>query len=122
MNINGGLGLLLLLLLSGRSLFAQSDTSTLSCSGCCCAADPTPAGVMISHIHEKNQWMVSYRYSRTGMEGVYEGNSRLGESKVFNQYLMSPSRMDMDMHMVMAMYGLTDKITLMSMFHYHNMN
>lgn len=93
---------------------AQTD-SIITCSVCCCSSDPTPAGIMISHIHKKNEWMISYRYMYMGMNKILEGKYYVDDEYVFNYYIMSPQRMHMHMHMIMGMYGLSDKITLMAM-------
>lgn len=98
---------------------ASSQTQAAECSctshGCCCGGnDPTPAGVMISHAHAKNEWMISYRYMGMTMQGL---NSKK-ESDVLSVYTASPRAMQMQMHMVMAMYGLTDRLTVMAMFQY----
>lgn len=109
------------LLLLSAPLSAQTTAdSTCNMHGCCCGGDdPTPAGVMISHAHAKNEWMVSYRYMGMYMQGISEGLSPRTESDVLGSYSASPRLMQMHMHMLMAMYGVTDKLTLMGMFHYN---
>jgi hypothetical protein len=77
--------------------------------------DPTPVSVMISHVHNKNEGMVSYKYMNMRMNGILAGTKTVDRNTVFNDYLMSPEKMHMDMHMVMGMYGITDKLTLMGM-------
>jgi hypothetical protein len=83
--------------------------------------DPTPVSVMISHIHNKNEGMVSYKYMSMRMKGILAGGQSVDKNEVFNNYLMSPETMQMDMHMVMGMYGITDKLTLMGMINYNVM-
>jgi hypothetical protein len=101
------------------SVFAQGD-STATCSSCCCDKDLSPSGVMISHVHQKNQWMVSYRYMNMNMGGMLVGSNSISDSELFNKnYSMSSNRMRMNMHMLMAMYGVTDKLTLMAMVNYN---
>lgn len=97
--------------------FAQEEIAA-SCSGCCCLKDPTPAGVMISHIHKKNEWMLSYRFMHMGMGKMLSRAQVQTDEKIFDSYLMSSRHMRMDMHMLMAMYGLSDKLTLMGMLNY----
>lgn len=77
------------------------------------------------HNHGAGGWMFDYRYTRMSMDGMMDGSSDLSSSDVFawNQapaggYLMTPTSMNMDMHMFMVMYGLTDKMMLMGMLHY----
>ncbi|WP_028978776.1 transporter [Sporocytophaga myxococcoides] len=98
--------------------YGQSDSQEV-CSAHCCFDDPTPAGVMISHAHEKGEWMFSYRFMAMDMKNVLEGSHKVTSDHVFNNYLMYPDHMRMDMHMLMAMYGLSDKITLMAMLNYN---
>ncbi len=99
----------------------EAADSICSTHGCCCnGTDLTPAGVMISHVHPKNEWMISYRYMDMRMSGVLEGNSALNESEVLKAYTASPTSMQMKMHMLMAMYGISDKLTLMAMLNYNS--
>jgi hypothetical protein len=98
-------------------LLAQSS-DTAQCAAFCCVDDLTPAGVMISHVHSKNEWMVSYRYMDMYMQDLLLGNTAQSKEDVFSKYLMSPDRMNMQMHMLMGMYGITDRLTVMAMFNY----
>ncbi len=102
------------------SIKAQSPDSTMVCeNNCCCAiAVPTPAGLMYSHVHSKGEWMISYRLMNMGMEGLRSGTSTISNNDVFNQYLMSPKNMQSNMHMLMAMYGVNSRLTLMLMANY----
>lgn len=95
--------------------FAQCDES-------CCATSPAgqaPAGVMLFNNHQKGEWMFSYRYMNMMMDGSISGTKNVSDNQVFNQYIMSPDKMMMNMHMVMAMYGISNKFTLMGMFNYN---
>ena len=85
---------------------------------CLCSMDPTPSGAMISHIHKKGEWMFSYRYMKMKMDGNISGTSSVSDDLIFNNYLGSPNQMDMDMHMLMGMYGLSNRFTGMVMFNY----
>ncbi len=98
---------------------AQLPDTSRCFSSCCCKNDPTPAGVMISHVHNKNEWMVSYRYMNMGMSGIATGTRHEDKNDVFVNYLMAPNKMRMDMHMIMAMYGITNRFTVMTMFSYN---
>lgn len=113
-------GFTLLLLCWASILNAQKDSTYISChaGSWCCGGDPSPAGVMISHVHAKGEWMVSYRYMHMQMEGIVSGQSPITISDVLATYTAAPLEMQMDMHMGMLMYGLTDKLTLMGMFNY----
>lgn len=74
---------------------------------------------MISHVHDKNEWMFSYRYMNMGMKGMQTGTATVSHEKVFEKYVMSSDHMRMDMHMLMAMYGITPRLTVMAMAHFH---
>ncbi len=112
------LTILFLVFLKVNFTLSQSDSVELCGNSCVCSTDPTPAGVMISHVHSKNEWMVSYRYMNMGMNGLLTGSKSISENEVFTNYIMSPSSMKMDMHMIMGMYGITDRLTLMVMLNY----
>lgn len=111
---------LILCIFSMGSILGQSEEQTCD-ESCHCMSNLTPAGIMISHVHPKKEWMFSYRYMDMGMKGVLSGTTKMNELAVFNQYLMNSTSMRMDMHMLMGMYGITNRITAMAMFHY-NMN
>lgn len=112
---------LLFVVLNIQYVSAQSDSlSSFNCVSCMCKEDATPAGVMISHVHPKGELMLSYRYMNMAGRGLQDNGTSISNDQVYNQYLMSSDRMHMDMHMLMAMYGLTRKITLMAMFDYNS--
>jgi hypothetical protein len=78
---------------------------------CDCEHPPrAPAGVMGDHAHHQGGWMVSYRYMAMHMEGVGGGN--------VSGYMMRPESMDMQMHMVGAMYAPLKNLTLAIMVPY----
>lgn len=100
-------------------LLAQTSTDTTQCNNfSCCSTDLTPAGVMISHVHPKNEWMISYRYMDMYMDDLISGSHSESKDAVFANYLMAPERMNMQMHMLMGMYGITDRFTTMVMVPY----
>ena len=94
----------LLICLSGLAFISlgQQDCET-SCATSCCATDPTPAGVMISHLHPKKQFMLSYRYMSMQMGHMQSGTQRVSDMQVYNTYVMSSSSMRMDMHIHLPM-------------------
>lgn len=108
---------LFFLIISNKSIAQKAICDAHLCV--CGSDDPTPASVMISHVHSKNEWMVAYKYMNMGMGGIRSGTQNVDKRDVFNDYLMSPDKMQMDMHMVMAMYGVTNKLTLMTMLNYN---
>jgi len=79
----------------------------------------------IYHTHPAGMWMFNYKLMHMNMEGLRDGTSDIGLSKVgYNRvgkpynYMMIPTDMTMDMHMFMAMYGITDRLTVMAMTNY----
>ncbi len=93
----------------------------------------TGASAHIHHSHEKGMWMLEYRFMRMNMDGLLNGTSSVNSRDISGAipgmpptinptktYLMSPTEMRMDMHMLMLMYGLTDRLSLMAMTNYQS--
>ena len=89
----------------------------------------TPVSIMGSHIHDKGDWMISYRYMHMAMDGNRDGTDSLSPTEISGDFAnvtgvgpatlrIVPTEMTMDMHMLGAMYGLTDRLTLMGMVNY----
>jgi len=74
-----------------------------------------PIGVMGDHIHKKGKWMASYRFMTMEMNQIFDGSNAIPAP---TNYMMTPSKMTMDMDMLGVMYGVTDKLTLMAMTNY----
>lgn len=91
-----------------------------------------PIGVMGDHMHKKGEWMLSYRYMDMSMSGLRDGTNDLSPETVVttvpNRFFgmpgqpatlrVVPSKMEMNMHMVGAMYAPSDILTLMAMANY----
>ena len=81
-----------------------------------------PAGIMGDHQHGKGKLMFSYRFMYMDMGGLRSGDSRTSfASNVLSgggDYMVLPRDMQMEMHMLGVMYGLTDKQTLTLMVPY----
>ncbi|MBK1792034.1 transporter [Persicirhabdus sediminis] len=77
-----------------------------------------PIGVMADHVHNKGTLMASYRYMYMSMQRSYDGSSQISDSEVLENYMMTPTDMDMQMHMIGLMYSLTDSFTLGLMANY----
>ncbi len=85
----------------------------------------SPLGVMSDHVHKKGEWMVSYVYRRMNMQGNRQGTSGISPEEIATTVAnpngppptlrVVPISMKMDMHMLHAMYGVTDKFTVMAM-------
>ena len=101
---------------AGQGIKIQG-TDASACNGFCCCAGNTqaPIGVMTDHIHNKGTWMLSYTYMNTMMQGNNVGADKVSDNAIYKNYMMAPETMSMQMHMLMAMYGVTDKLTVMAM-------
>jgi hypothetical protein len=77
--------------------------------------DHAPIGVMADHVHAEGEWMFSYRMAYMHMEDMRDGTDRLSSQDVLNNYMVAPTEMPMQMHMLGAMYGVTDQLTLAAM-------
>ncbi|MFT5703780.1 MAG: hypothetical protein ACJAZX_001519 [Rickettsiales bacterium] len=77
--------------------------------------DHAPIGVMRDHVHKKNEYMLSYRYALMNMKGARSGSDEVSSDQILKKHMMAPEEMDMKMHMVGAMYGITDNLTLAAM-------
>lgn len=79
---------------------------------------PAPIGMMGYHAHKKGKLMLSYRYGRMKMDGNRSGSRDISADTVLESFPVSPLKMTMDMHMLGAMYGYKDRLTLMGMLPY----
>jgi hypothetical protein len=81
-----------------------------------------PIGVMGDHLHKKGEWMASYRFMRMDMKGSLKGNDHITNSDIISPtgegFLITPTKMTMDMHMLGMMYAPTDDVTMMLMVPY----
>lgn len=71
-----------------------------------------PLGVMGDHLHKEGEWMVSLRAMKMRMDGLRDGDDRVGAAA---GYVVSPIDMDMRMVMLGAMYAASDDLTWMIM-------
>jgi hypothetical protein len=74
-----------------------------------------PIGVMRDHVHGQGEVMLSYRYQYMHMDGNRDGDSSVSTQDVLDDFMVAPTSMPMHMHMVGAMYGLTDNLTIGAM-------
>ena len=77
-----------------------------------CAA-PMPFGVMMTG--QAGRWMISYQFMFEDMDGSRSGMDEISVSQILKRFPMAPTDMTMRMHMLMAMYAPTDKLTLSAM-------
>ena len=78
----------------------------------------------IYHTHPAGMWMITYKLMHMNMSGLRAGTSDIDLNSIgykrnlpYN-YMMIPTDMTMDMHMFMLMYGITDRLTVMTMANY----
>ena len=81
-----------------------------------------PIGVMRDHVHNKGEFMMSYRYEYMHMDGNRDGSSSVSTQAVLNDFMVAPTKMPMHMHMLGGMYGITDEVTLSVMGGYMTKN
>lgn len=86
------------------------------------STDASPAGIIISHSHPIGGWMLSYNYMRMDMRHNFSRTHRVSDESIWNDYLFSPQDMNMDMHMLMAMHGITGRFSVMVMANYLSSN
>lgn len=80
-----------------------------------------PIQIMADHTHGKGEFMVSYRFMFMDMDGNRDGTDLLSNSDVLRpngQYAVVPDQMPMYMHMIGAMYAVSDELTVMAMIPY----
>lgn len=91
-----------------------------------------PIGVMADHVHERGEWMFSYRFMHMNMEDNLNGSDSISQSEIVTQQAnpffgmpmqpptlrIVPTEMTMDMHMFGVMYAPADWLTLMAMTSY----
>ena len=80
-----------------------------------------PIGVMGDHLHKRGDWMLAYRFAFIDMDGNRDGSNRVSDDGVLfpvgdpDTFPVAPTKMDMEMHMVGLMFGLSDRVTLTAM-------
>jgi len=80
-----------------------------------------PIGVMGDHLHHAGEWMLSYRYMFMRMDENLDGTSQQSNGQILlpsGQFMVSPTDMNMQMHMFGVMYAPLDRITLMGTLPY----
>lgn len=77
-----------------------------------------PIGVMGEHAHKQGEWMFSYRAMHMEMNGNRDGTSDESTAEVLADFVVAPLNMKMDMQMFGVMYAPNDKLTLMVMLPY----
>ena len=74
---------------------------------------------MGDHLHPEGEWMISLRHMFMDMDGMHGGGSSVSPAQVHAaNYVVSPTRMTMDMQMLGVMFAPSDDLTLMAMLPY----
>ncbi|MGH1365443.1 MAG: transporter [Calditrichia bacterium] len=78
-----------------------------------------PIGVMAAHTHHAGAVMLSYRYMYMGMTGSLDGSESLEDASIVDpngsNFIVTPTKMPMQMHMLGAMYAPIENLTLILM-------
>ncbi|MBY8977170.1 transporter [Rhodobacteraceae bacterium NNCM2] len=122
-----------------KTLFASALGATMAISTASAhdekvlrADSHAPIGVMGDHMHKEGEFMFSYRFMGMNMKGNREGTESVSPEEIattvanpfFGQtgqpptLRVVPTKMNMQMHMLGAMYAPTDWLTLMAMGSY----
>ncbi len=116
--------LILFALLSFHQGKAQCSDGSDDCSHSCCNTEEwnvlrpdgiAPIGIMGDHYHHRKGWMLSYNFMQMNMRNNYQGTDKISTATVHESYMVSPTDMQMRMHMVGIMYAFTDNFTVMGM-------
>lgn len=113
--------LLSLLVLFFQQSYSQEEDETKFSEENWTSARPdghAPIHVMGDHYHSEGELMFSYRFMPMFMEGNLQGSDEIDNSNIYDRYNVAPQEMQMNMHMLGAMYGVSDQITLMAMANY----
>lgn len=77
-----------------------------------------PISVMGDHIHKKGELMFSYRFMPMWMEGNLQSTDDISNEDIYQNFMIAPQEMNMNMHMLGVMYAPSDRVTLMVMGNY----
>lgn len=106
---------------SFKALFALSATLLTATAVADNSSRPdshAPISIMGDHTHSEGEWMFSYRFMTMSMADNYVGSDTVSQQDVLQNFMVAPETMDMDMHMLGAMYAPSDDVTLMLMANY----
>jgi hypothetical protein len=73
---------------------------------------------MGEHAHKTGEWMFSYRFMAMNMHGLQSRTTALETTDVLKDFMMVPTQMGMQTHMLGTMFAPHNKITLMTMTNY----
>ena len=75
-----------------------------------------------AHHHALGEWSVGYQYRVTHSSGLRDGNDSVSNASVMAVYGEVPVKMEMAMHMLELMYGVSDRLSVMIMPQYMQMD
>lgn len=78
-----------------------------------------PLGVYGAHVLKAGKWQVSYTYGHMRMEGNLDGTNDVSTADILKKYPVAPENMDVDMHMISGMRGITEDFSAMVMLPYY---
>ncbi len=96
-------------------LFLSTATFLLADATTSCPDSHAPIGVMGDHAHKSGEMMLAYRFMTMNMQGLQSGNTPLETVDVLKDFMVAPTQMGMQMHMLGAMFAIHNKVTLMGM-------
>jgi len=77
-----------------------------------------PISVMGDHYHKKGEFMFSYRFMPMWMEDNLQSNDDISNEAIYQDFMVAPQKMNMNMHMLGLMYAPSNRVTLMAMGNY----
>ncbi len=80
--------------------------------------DVFSVNVLGTHTHLEDEWMLGYQYMFMSMDGNRNGTQKISDQDVLKDFMVAPTNMTTQMHMIGVMHGLSDDLTLMVMLPY----
>lgn len=77
-----------------------------------------PISVMGDHYHKKGEFMFSYRFMPMWMDDNIQSTGDISNEDIYQNFMVAPQKMNMNMHRLGVMYAPSDRITLMVMGNY----
>ncbi len=114
----GVFALLLLVCGVGQALAQDPDFADLSLDQLL-DLDVLSINALGTHTHLAGEWMIGYRFMGMGMEGNQIGTLEMSEDAVLEDFMVTPTDMTTQMHMLEVMYAPSNALTLMVMLPYH---
>lgn len=74
-----------------------------------------PAGMMGDHLHPRGGFMLTLRSMHMLMHGNRDGSVEITDEMIYDEFMVAPQDMMMQMYMLGVMYAPSNKVTLMLM-------